>query len=211
MDEAHGSEDASTEPQINSRKSYKTGREQRQKIMDAAVILFGCKGFMGTSMREIAKASDISQPGLLHHFATKDDLLKAILEKHEEKNQIDLQGYSRLPWQEASISKQRSNLAKKDIIKLWSLALAEAATPTHPMHEYYVERYRNFRQLMAVQLAAAEGREYPTSEDFLKSAVLIGASDGLQTQWLLDDNFDMTPSFDYLIAMISRYSQYRND
>lgn len=194
----------------SGRGPYKSGIEQRRKIMDAAIELFGTKGFMGTSMREIAKAADISQPGLLHHFHSKEELLKALLEQHEEKNAQDMAGYNKYSWQEASTKKQRSNLQIATEIKLWSLTVAEAASPDHPMHEYFIERYKNMRQLIARRIAEVAGREIPESEDFLKSAIFIAAWDGLQTQWLLDENFDMSPSFDYLLSMISRYSQYKN-
>lgn len=53
-----------------------TGREQ---ILDAAAELFTVQGFATTSTRAIAEAVGIRQASLYHHFATKDDILDALL------------------------------------------------------------------------------------------------------------------------------------
>ena len=53
-----------------------TGREQ---ILDAAAELFTVQGFAQTSTRAIAEAVGIRQASLYHHFATKDDILDALL------------------------------------------------------------------------------------------------------------------------------------
>lgn len=54
-----------------------TGREQ---ILDAAAELFTTHGFATTSTRAIAEAVGIRQASLYHHFATKDDILDALLQ-----------------------------------------------------------------------------------------------------------------------------------
>jgi len=53
-----------------------TGREQ---ILDAAAEMFTVQGFAHTSTRAIAEAVGIRQASLYHHFATKDDILDALL------------------------------------------------------------------------------------------------------------------------------------
>ena len=51
----------------------KSPEERRREIMDAAVRLVGEKGYYGTSLKEIADAVGMSQPGLLHYIGTKED------------------------------------------------------------------------------------------------------------------------------------------
>ena len=53
-----------------------TGRDQ---ILDAAAELFTRQGYAPTSTRAIAEAVGIRQASLYHHFATKDDILDALL------------------------------------------------------------------------------------------------------------------------------------
>lgn len=50
----------------------------RLAVLDAAERLFAERGFSGTSMRDIACASGISQPLIHHHFGSKQDLYLAV-------------------------------------------------------------------------------------------------------------------------------------
>lgn len=47
-------------------------------IMNVAAIAFGGKGYHGTSLRDLARVSGMSQPTLYHYFPSKHDLLVAI-------------------------------------------------------------------------------------------------------------------------------------
>jgi AcrR family transcriptional regulator len=53
--------------------------DTKQKIMDAALILFRSQGYHGTSMRQIANAAGIVPGALYNHFAGKQDLYLALL------------------------------------------------------------------------------------------------------------------------------------
>lgn len=50
-------------------------------ILDAAVRVFGARGYHGTSVRDIAEAAGVSPGSLYNHFASKHDLLVVILER----------------------------------------------------------------------------------------------------------------------------------
>jgi TetR/AcrR family transcriptional regulator len=50
----------------------------RRAVLDAAERLFADRGFAGTSMRDIATASGISQPLIHHHFGCKHELYEAV-------------------------------------------------------------------------------------------------------------------------------------
>jgi AcrR family transcriptional regulator len=57
------------------------GERTAQRIMDVAEKLFAEQGYEGTSLREIASASDIQEPGLYRHFESKEALYNAVLER----------------------------------------------------------------------------------------------------------------------------------
>lgn len=59
--------------------SRRPGRSARDEILDAAAELFTTVGYAATSTRRIAGAVGIRQASLYHHFATKDDILDALL------------------------------------------------------------------------------------------------------------------------------------
>ncbi|WP_378735914.1 TetR/AcrR family transcriptional regulator [Nocardia brasiliensis] len=56
------------------------GRGTKLAIRDAAVKLFGAKGFEQTSLREVADAVGITKASLYYHYASKIDLLHAIID-----------------------------------------------------------------------------------------------------------------------------------
>ncbi|QBJ98327.1 TetR/AcrR family transcriptional regulator [Rhodococcus sp. ABRD24] len=64
-------------PRLSTRK--RPGATARDEILDAAAELFTTRGFTGTSTRTIADAVGIRQASMYHHFATKDDILAALL------------------------------------------------------------------------------------------------------------------------------------
>jgi AcrR family transcriptional regulator len=56
-------------------------RDRREDILKASLHLFAEKGFHGTSMRDIARAADITEGLIYHYFASKRDLFRAIIEE----------------------------------------------------------------------------------------------------------------------------------
>ncbi|MGH2730484.1 MAG: TetR/AcrR family transcriptional regulator, partial [Actinomycetota bacterium] len=57
-------------------------RDRRDDILKASLHLFAEKGFHGTSMRDIARAADITEGLIYHYFASKRDLFRAIIEEY---------------------------------------------------------------------------------------------------------------------------------
>jgi AcrR family transcriptional regulator len=60
-------------------QSRRPGKNAREEILDAAAELFTTQGYANTSTRRIADAVGVRQASLYHHFATKDDILDALL------------------------------------------------------------------------------------------------------------------------------------
>ncbi|MCF8239730.1 MAG: TetR/AcrR family transcriptional regulator [Saprospiraceae bacterium] len=58
----------------------------RERILDKALDLFNQSGMYKTGVREIARSLEISPGNLSYHFARKEDLLIALLERYGETN-----------------------------------------------------------------------------------------------------------------------------
>ena len=52
----------------------------KQKILDVAIDLFAQNGFNAVSMQDIAQVVGIKKASLYYHFASKDQILKEILQ-----------------------------------------------------------------------------------------------------------------------------------
>ena len=62
-------------------------RDRREEILQAASDLFGVRGFRGTSLASIAEAVDLTEPGLLHYFPSKVNLLQSVLEYRDHQDE----------------------------------------------------------------------------------------------------------------------------
>ena len=58
----------------------RSGAPTRQRILDAAYVLFRRRGYTRVSMDEIAAATDVTKRTLYYHFRSKDELLAAVLQ-----------------------------------------------------------------------------------------------------------------------------------
>jgi AcrR family transcriptional regulator len=52
----------------------------RDAIVSAALECFYQRGYHGTSIRDIARAAGMSAPSLYHHFASKQDILRTVMQ-----------------------------------------------------------------------------------------------------------------------------------
>ncbi len=59
---------------------YARGDETRQRIIDAAIQLFGQHGFAGASTRDIAAAAGVNAPALQYYFENKEGVYQACAE-----------------------------------------------------------------------------------------------------------------------------------
>ena len=65
---------------MNTKTQKQLQSEQtRQQIIDAATLLFVRKGFYGTSIADLAKATGLTKGALYHHFENKDALFFAVI------------------------------------------------------------------------------------------------------------------------------------
>jgi AcrR family transcriptional regulator len=156
----------------------------RERIVDAASEAFVGRGYRATSLREVAAAAGISHPGLLKHFASKDDLLAAVVSRFEESNEIDLA--SQLEGEDggslgfATIA--RRNEATPGYLALFAALAGEACSAAHPAHAHMRARYERLRPMAADALAdAADHGVVDADRDPAGEAIrFIAAWDGLQ-------------------------------
>lgn len=186
-----------------ARGSYAKGVAKRDEILTTALEVIARNGYRKASIRDLAAAVGLSQTGLLHYFGTKEELFAEILRKRDEIDGAELDVESSLTPAEfiAGLSKVVAHNADvAGLVQLYSQFSAEAAEPGHPAREYFQRRYERYRALVSnfVRAKQAEG-QLPAALDADRVAVLLAAAtDGLQTQWMLDDSIDMVAHVQYL-------------
>lgn len=69
----------SQEAPASARSHTPKGKLARERILRASEPLFADRGFYGTSMRDVAEASELPLASVVYHFARKEKLYAAIL------------------------------------------------------------------------------------------------------------------------------------
>ncbi|MGW4123692.1 TetR/AcrR family transcriptional regulator [Nocardia sp. NPDC004711] len=72
-------------------------RSTKDAIRDAALQLFSTKGFDHSSLREVADAVGITKASLYYHYASKVDLLVAIIEPMFDEVRDQVEGLDDIP------------------------------------------------------------------------------------------------------------------
>ncbi|WP_018685852.1 TetR/AcrR family transcriptional regulator [Actinokineospora enzanensis] len=188
------------------------GDARRERIIAVAFQEFTAFGFRGASLARIADGAGITQPGLLHHFPGKAELLIAVLHERDQRDGqrigIDLDGVT--PWPRLFDDLRALvdfNSRVPGLVQLFTVLNGEAVTDGHPAREWARERYRRLIEHADRSLrAGVEAGELKADLDTLACAQrLFAVMDGLQQQWLLDpDRVDMPRAFGAFLAEVER-------
>ena len=193
----------------SERGQYAKGLARREEILDRAAEAFGRLGYHAASMREIAANCGLSQAGLLHHFPNKEALILALVERRDSAQLRHPSERTAEHWQDEALQTLEENLRDRTITQLWATLAAEATDPSHPAHDYFVERYARTFENFTAWFSTGGDTATTGDEAVIKARLFTAMWDGLQLQALLDPEYDMRPAFTYALAMLSRYSQYK--
>lgn len=180
--------------------------DRRHQILDAATELISVRGFWGVTLRDVATVCGITEAGVLHHVKSKAGLLIALLERRDEVDMLSLANSLHISLsdleaptppvglREMCTALVRGNSQQAEIVRLYSVLLAESLDPDHPAHEYFQSREEWVMDLFA-RGAIVDGAPDPIST----AREALAAMDGLQLRWLraLDD-FDLEEEWEAL-------------
>ncbi|MFC4906197.1 TetR/AcrR family transcriptional regulator [Actinomadura gamaensis] len=187
----------------DGRRGYAAGDARRERILHIAMQEFAENGYRGTSLARVAERAGLSQPGLLHHFRNKEQLLVAVLELRDRRDAERFLG----PDGSAPVGRAmldaladlvEHNSRTPELVRLFAVLTSEAVTAGHPARAWARNRYAHVRARVAeaFRAGAAEGQFRPDLDADSYAARVVALMDGLQTQWLLDpDNIDMPALF----------------
>lgn len=148
------------------------------RIVDAAYELFYRKGFHRTSIDDIAAGAGITKRSLYYHFASKDDVLKAALERHGELAMARIRKHERRYTGSASemLDVWFTELAKWSAKPRWTgagftrIAMELADLPGHPAHKI-AHRHKAAVEAWWTNLLAGAG--VPRPDDRAREVVLL--------------------------------------
>lgn len=177
------------------------GDESRRRIMDAAEALFAEKGFSRTSFVDVAERSGISRGSIGWHFENKDGLLVAVVERAIDRfmpvGSITSTGAEGV----REVFKKVKEWMHGPSAGMLFMILTEALSTGGPVHDQYVQFFRNRRKAAALLLASTGGAQHPRADLDPITSVINGAIFGLGLQHQLDPTFDFDAGMDALEAL----------
>lgn len=164
---------------------------RRQEILDAAVDIFGAKGFVGGTLQDIADQVGMTHAGILHHFGSKDQLLLEVLDHRDATDVADLDG-KHIPDGVALfrhlVRTAFRNAQRPGIVQAYAVLSAESVTDDHPGRAFFERRYTKLRREVtrAFSVVCEERGINDAAHVAEASAAILAVMDGLQVQWMLD-------------------------
>jgi AcrR family transcriptional regulator len=190
------------------RGSYAKSETTRAAILEAALTVFAKGGYRSGSIREVAEAVGMSEAGLLHHFPNKPSLLAAVIDLRDTHSLdlVPLEADDPLETLRGLVTLARYNASVPGVVELYCTLSAEATSPDHPAHEYFIGRYAytitNLSR--AFERCGERGLLRAGVDPASAAKSTVALMDGLQVQWLLDrESIDMGAELDrYLRSLV---------
>lgn len=172
------------------RGAYAKGIARRQEILDRAIEVFAERGADRTSLRAIAREVGVTHAALTHYFGSLEELLVAVYrESNAPAHRHEVVPEDATPV-ERMIESARTNREVPGLVQLYSTLVASALENGHPVaREFATARFADLRMRLAEEIRQQQerGRLRDDADPDAVAALVVAASDGLQTQWLLDE------------------------
>ena len=183
------------------------GQDRREQVLEVAIDAFGAEGFRGATTADIATQVGLTEPGLLYHFPSKQQLLLSVLEEREAE--FDRRLHERTV--DAGLIRGLLDLAQRHeadprFIRLLLVLAAESINPDHPAHDWFVARYRRAREQRAGEIADEQraGRLPADIDAQVVARLLLAILSGLELQHLLDpESGDIAGPLEAFLALLS--------
>ncbi|MFB3091610.1 MAG: TetR/AcrR family transcriptional regulator [Dehalococcoidia bacterium] len=166
----------------------KTRPTARDRIMEAAEVVFAEKGYHDTAMDEIVRRTDMSKGGLYFHFPSKERLFFAVMDHlgnrlAERINASIAQESDAIARLEIALTTVLESLGKRR--RLAKLLLVQGYSTGNAFEKKRIETYSRFASLIKdnLDLAVEEGSIPPIDTEIV-SHLWVGAVNEVLIRWL---------------------------
>lgn len=180
----------SERPRYTSEQTFRRGLARRAEIIEAAVELFARDGYRGTGLAAIAAKVGVSQPTLRHHFGTKQQLLRAVIERRREQ---DLEAATPFVTTGGAATFDileklpAYTMRRRGLVHLHLVLESENLLPEHPEHAWFAHRNAETHRFFSDSLRAGcdRGELDPDMDPDAVADAIIAFIQGVEVQWLL--------------------------
>ena len=165
------------------------GGDARERVLTAAYELFAQEGIRAVGLDDVVARAGVAPVTLHRHFASKDDLVLAFLERREQLWTKD--------WLEAEVERRASEpdeqlLAIFDVFDEWFrrddfegcsfinvlLEISDADSPLHRASATYLARIRSFIERLAVEAGIPDPESFARQWHILMKGAIVAAAEG---------------------------------
>lgn len=203
------------------KKVRKTPQTRKQEIAQAAAQLISQRGYKGITLKDVADAVGMSQPGILHYVGSKKGVLSLIVTEvyavygtPEEFLTTNLPGSDpNAPHFPAYLRYLVDhNASRRELVQLFMVLQTESFDPQHPLHHYFQDRAdRVWKHYSHIPWSLPPGMDWNTDmRPYVRLS--LEAMDGIQLRWLRKPplNFQQEwAHFEALLYPSPRWDDYR--
>ena len=172
----------------------------RQKILDAALLLFVEKGYDKATMRQIAVQANMAPGSIYHHFPTKEHIVQTFYDViHEEHAQACvgiLRNEIKLEHRLREVVRKKIELAEP-FKKISCVLFRVASDPQNPLSPFSAQSSptRDKSLVLFRQLVAGSSAKLPADVDILLADYLWLYQMGIILYWIHDTSENSRKTF----------------
>lgn len=165
---------------MSEQQGLTKGERTAQRILDEAEVLFARRGFAATSVRDIAKATGIREPGLYNYYQNKQALYASVLDRALQPLATELDRLLALPNPNLELNELPGKMIKllaqhPYISALFQQALMQRGEPDQQPMEDWLETLVDRAQLL---LSRSAGKNLSTEDLALRIVMFFNISAG---------------------------------
>jgi AcrR family transcriptional regulator len=180
------------------------GEDRKQRILDVAQRLLTRNGWRNTTLAQIAGEAGVTPAGLLHHFESKERLLRAVLDARDFDDDTHADRGGDLIGEIAQVADRFTRAP--ELIGTFTVLLAENILPDAPLHDRLLARHRAAIDIVAdaIRRGQAAGRYRTDIDPAIKAVEILAFVHGMETIWLLDPSIPLSEVFKQYAETLAR-------
>lgn len=184
---------------MEDRRPYATllakGEDRRRRILEVAQRLLARNGWRSTTLGQIARDAGVSAAGILHHFASKEQLLHAVLDARDDYDLARADLSADTVDHVAEIAERFDQVP--ELVGTYVVLLVENLDPQAPLHDRLLARHRSGVRVLAdtIRRGQLAGRYRTDVDPVVKAVEIVAFLNGMETSWLLDPSVPVNEVF----------------
>jgi AcrR family transcriptional regulator len=168
--------------------------------------VFAEQGYRAGALADVAAKVDVSPAGILYHFGSKEELLLAVIAERDRRAGDAIAADSERKGSDAlraTVRFAEQCEAERGLAALHSVLQAESFEPEAVTHDYFLQRSRFLRAMVANALVEGQerGEIRPDLDVAAKAIEVVAFLEGAATVWLMDPD----------VSLVDLYRNYFED